>query len=64
MYTRSSTGSRASLTVGFACTIGTGLIGIFFGSIAAYTGGATDSVISRIGDMLLGIPFALAAIIC
>jgi oligopeptide transport system permease protein len=63
VYTRVIYGARASLTVGLACTVGTGLIGILFGSIAAYSGGAVDSVISRIGDMLLGIPFALAAII-
>ena len=63
VYTRVVYGARASLTVGFACTVGTGLIGIVLGSVAAYSGGFIDSVISRIGDMLLGIPFALAAII-
>lgn len=63
IYTRVVYGARASLTVGFVCTAGTALIGITLGSIAAYSGGFVDSVISRIGDMLLGIPFALAAII-
>ena len=63
VYTRVVYGARASLTVGFACTLGTSLIGIFLGAIAAYTGGFVDTVISRVGDMLLGIPFALAAII-
>ena len=63
VYTRVVYGARASLTVGFACTLGTTLIGIVLGSVAAYSSGLVDSVISRIGDMLLGIPFALAGII-
>lgn len=63
VYTRVVYGARASLTVGFACTVGTTLIGILLGAVAAYTGGFIDTVISRIADMLLGIPFALAAII-
>ena len=59
VYTRVVYGARASLTVGFACTLGTSLIGIFLGAVAAYSGGFLDTVISRVGDMLLGIPFAL-----
>lgn len=63
VWTRVVYGTRASLTVGFACTIGTTLVGCVLGAIAAYAGGLVDTVISRLADMLLGIPFALAAII-
>lgn len=63
VYTRVVYGARASLVVGFACTVGTTLIGILLGAVAAYSGGFVDTLISRIADMLLGIPFALAAII-
>ena len=63
VWTRIVYGTRASLTVGFACTVGTTLLGGLLGAIAAYKGGVVDTVISRIADMLLGIPFILGAII-
>jgi oligopeptide transport system permease protein len=63
VWTRVVYGARASLIVGFTCTLGTSLIGVVLGAVAAYAGGIVDTIISRIADMLLGIPFALAAII-
>ena len=62
VYTRVVYGARASLVVGFACTVGTTLIGVVLGAVSAYSGGWVDSLISRVGDVLLGIPFVLAAI--
>ncbi len=55
-------GSRISLIVGVATVMVSGLIGISVGIIAGYFGGWIDSVISRIIDTFLAIPFILLAI--
>lgn len=55
-------GSRASLFISFAAVCLAAVIGCFFGAIAGYFGGAVDSIIMRITDMLLAIPETLFAI--
>ncbi|MDA4132335.1 MAG: ABC transporter permease [Thaumarchaeota archaeon] len=39
------------------------LIGVFFGAIAAYAGGAVDEVILRVTDVFLAVPAILLAIV-
>ena len=54
-------GTRLSLFIGlFAIAIAT-IIGGFFGMLAGYYGGKTDSLIMRIMDVLLAIPYMLLA---
>jgi ABC-type dipeptide/oligopeptide/nickel transport system permease subunit len=55
-------GARISLIVGFVATIITVVIGAAAGLAAAYFGGLTDSLLARLMDWLLAIPFLLLAI--
>lgn len=55
-------GSRVSLRVGLSVVFISSLIGISLGAIAGYMGGAFDTVIMRISDMLLAFPGILLAI--
>ena len=56
MFSRIIVGSRISLGIGFtAVFIGT-VIGTSLGLVGGYFGGRTDLVVSRINDVILGIP--------
>lgn len=55
-------GSQISLIVGITTVIISGIIGISVGIIAGYFGGWVDTLISRIIDTALAIPFILLAI--
>lgn len=54
--------SRFSMIIGFASVIISGLVGIFFGSIAGYYGGVIDTVIMRTTDIFMSIPSILFGI--
>ncbi len=45
--------------VGGLTTLAAGLIGVFFGGIAGYFGGAVDAVIMRVVDILIAFPFMI-----
>jgi peptide/nickel transport system permease protein len=55
-------GSRVSLFVGLAATSASALLGVALGLLAGFLGGATDSVVSRVGDVQQAIPFLVLAI--
>jgi ABC-type dipeptide/oligopeptide/nickel transport system permease subunit len=55
-------GARISLIVGLVATVLTVAIGAIVGLASAYFGGLTDSVLARLMDWLLAIPFLLLAI--
>ncbi len=56
-------GARASLVVAVA-SVAMGLIlGSFLGAIAGYLGGAVDTIVMRLMDLLLAFPYLLLAII-
>jgi peptide/nickel transport system permease protein len=55
-------GARVSLRVGFSVVVIGSLIGVTLGAIAGYFGGAWDTVIMRICDILLAFPGILLAI--
>ena len=55
-------GARISLIVGVATVLVSGVIGISVGIVAGYFGGWTDTIISRIIDTFLAVPFILLAI--
>lgn len=57
LYTRLLYGGRVSLTVGLVAVSIYMVIGVVLGSIAGYYGGLTDSIIMRVTDVVMVIPF-------
>lgn len=55
-------GAQASLLAGVVSVLIAVAIGVPFGLISGYFGGWTDSIISRITDALLALPFLIMAI--
>ncbi len=62
-YSRAVYGARASLLVGAVSALFTGLIALTVGMFAGYFGGWVDAALSRLIDIVLGIPLLLAAIV-
>lgn len=56
-------GTRTAFKTGLIVVFSTFLIGVIIGSISAYYGGVVDNVIMRIVDVMLTLPFILAALI-
>jgi oligopeptide transport system permease protein len=63
IYSRVIYGARASVVVGLAAVVGNLVIGGLVGLISGYFGGFLDSILARFGDMFLGLPFALGALV-
>lgn len=63
LYAQTIHGARPSVTIAVVCTVGTTLIGIVLGTLAAYFGGRVDTLISRLTDIFLGLPFVLGGIL-
>jgi peptide/nickel transport system permease protein/oligopeptide transport system permease protein len=63
IYARTIHGARNSITVGILATLIAGVIGLVVGLGAGYFGGWADAVLSRVIDVVLGIPFLLGAIV-
>ena len=55
-------GARISLLVGVAATAMTVVIGVVVGLAAGYLGGAVDTILARLIDVILSVPFLLVAI--
>lgn len=55
-------GSRVSLTVGVIATLISTVIGLVMGALAAFYGGWFDTIIMRLADMFLAIPYTLFVI--
>jgi ABC-type dipeptide/oligopeptide/nickel transport system permease subunit len=56
-------GTGKSVIVAILVTIGTLTLGLLLGTSAGYSGGFTDTLISRITDVFLGLPFILGAVV-
>lgn len=56
-------GTRTAFKTGLIVVAATFLIGIIIGSISAYYGGVVDNIIMRIVDIMMTLPFLLAALI-
>jgi oligopeptide transport system permease protein len=63
MFTRVLYGSRISLAVAIVATLVNVLIGIVYGGVAGYAGGAVDAVMMRIVDIINTIPLTLYVIL-
>jgi ABC-type dipeptide/oligopeptide/nickel transport system permease subunit len=59
---RTAYGARISLTVGLGATTITIVVGVVVGLLTGYFGGVVDTVLARIIDMVLSIPYLLFAI--
>lgn len=55
-------GARVSLTVGVIATLISTVIGLIMGALAAFYGGWFDTIIMRLADMFLAIPYTLFVI--
>ncbi|HEX3907928.1 MAG TPA: ABC transporter permease [Mycobacteriales bacterium] len=62
LLARIDVGARYSLIIALASTALSVAIGTFFGAIAGFFGGATDTLISRFMDILLAFPSIIFAI--
>lgn len=63
LLTRTMFGARVSLLIGTTAVLLAGTIGVFLGLLAGYVGGIVETVIMRLVDTLLAIPFILLAIV-
>lgn len=63
IFSRVVYGSRASLAIGLLVTLIASIAGSVIGAIAGYFGGAVDSLVMRVVDLQLSIPFILLAMI-
>ncbi len=55
-------GAQVSLLVGVAASLSAALIGVVVGLVAGYFGGKTDTLLSRVMDLVMSVPFLLCAI--
>lgn len=55
-------GARISLLVGVAASLSAAFIGVVVGLVAGYFGGKTDTILSRLMDLVMSVPFLLCAI--
>jgi ABC-type dipeptide/oligopeptide/nickel transport system permease subunit len=62
LFVRILYGARISLTVGVLATAISVFLGVVFGLAAGYIGGLVDSLIARLVDVMLSIPFLVIAI--
>lgn len=63
VFTRTWWGARISLSVGIIAAVIDVLIGIIWGTTAAYFKGMTDEIMMRICDILYSIPYLLIVIL-
>jgi oligopeptide transport system permease protein len=63
VYSLSIYGARPSVAVGVIASVGTTLIGACLGLMAGFYGGKTDSILSRVFDIFLGVPYIIGAIV-
>jgi oligopeptide transport system permease protein len=63
LLTRILYGGQISLMVGFAATLVSLTIGVFYGATAGFLGGRTDATMMRAVDILYALPFTIFVII-
>ena len=63
MLTRTIYGARVSLTIAFAGSFVSLLVGIVYGMISGYAGGRVDNIMMRVVDFLYAFPFLIMVIL-
>lgn len=61
-YAHAIYGAQPSIQVAVVATFGATLIGLILGTLAGYFGGWVDMVVSRLVDIVAGLPFLLGAL--
>ena len=62
VYTRVVYGARVSLKIGFVATFLLVAIGVVLGAISGFFGGSIDTLITRVIDIFLAIPYIVLAV--
>ncbi len=62
IFSRVIDGSRVSVLIGVVASLISGTVGVLYGLIAGFVGGWLDSLMMRIVDALLGIPFIILVV--
>lgn len=63
IFTRVWYGGRISLFISFSAVLINFLIGIIYGGIAGYVGGAVDNIMMRIIEIVNGIPYLIIVVL-
>jgi oligopeptide transport system permease protein len=63
LFARTAQGTRLSLLIGIVGSLVAVVVGTLYGAISGYIGGRTDSVMMRIVDILMSIPFMFVLIL-
>ena len=63
MYSQIIWGARPSIVIAVVVTGLVAIIGTALGIVSGYYGGWTDTIVSRITDIFLGLPFILGALV-
>jgi ABC-type dipeptide/oligopeptide/nickel transport system permease subunit len=62
VFSRVVYGARVSLRIGFLATFIALVVGLILGATAGFFGGATDTLIMRLTDVFLAIPYIILAV--
>ncbi len=63
LLTRTLIGGRVSLAIGLTATMVSLMIGVAYGALAGFLGGAVDNIMMRIVDILYSLPFIFLVIL-
>lgn len=63
IFTRTWDGGRVSLFIAFAAVFINFIIGVIYGGISGYLGGAVDNVMMRIIEIINGIPYLIIVVL-
>jgi oligopeptide transport system permease protein len=63
ILTRTIFGARVSLSIAFAGSFVSLLVGIIYGMVSGFAGGRTDSIMMRVVDFLYAFPFLITVIL-
>ena len=62
MLVRLAYGAQISLMVGVVASLAAALIGVTIGTVSGYFGGWIDTLLSRVTDLVMSVPFLLCAL--
>ena len=63
IFTRIWHGARTSLFIAFTAVLVNVIVGVIYGGVAGYMGGAVDNVMMRIIEIINGIPYLIIVIL-
>ncbi|MBP0724590.1 ABC transporter permease [Bacillus sp. RG28] len=63
LWTRTWEGARVSIYIGLLAAAIDMLIGVTYGGISGFYGGRTDTIMQRVAEVLMGIPYLIVVIL-